>query len=127
MYSPDLLFLSQVRGTAESCGWRAQTIIGAQLPPDGVDGDIIVVDCTRDLPRAWAVLEAVKPACPWLVLAAHQHVHVDVGEEALRRGATEVVRRGAILSRLAQYLGRTDAPGGPFVGEPPKPAETTPK
>ena len=119
VYSPDLLFFSQVRGTAQAAGWAALSLHDAKLPPDGVDGDVVIVDATRELEKAWAVLEAVKPACPWLVLVAHQHLHPEVGEEALHRGATEAVRRGAILSRLAQRIGAPTGTGAPFVGAPP--------
>ncbi|HLE47052.1 MAG TPA: hypothetical protein VI818_02050, partial [Candidatus Thermoplasmatota archaeon] len=105
VYTPDLLFYSQVRGASEAQGWTAQHLKSKSLPADGVGGDALVIDATRDLDAAWAVLEAAKVACPWLVLVCHQHKTMEVAEEALRRGATEAVRRGALLGRLAERLG----------------------
>lgn len=119
VHTPDLLFYSQVRGTALAAGWAVEQIHLGRLPDDGVDGDTIVVDCTRDLPKAWALLETLRSHRPWLVLVAHQHLHPEVGEEALHRGATEAVRRGAILSRLAQRIGGPTEEGAPFTGKPP--------
>jgi hypothetical protein len=119
IHTPDLLFFSQVRGTALAAGWTVQQIQNGNLPDDGVDGDAVIVDATRDLPKAWALLDALRSQCPWLVLVAHQHLHPEVGEEALHRGATEAVRRGAILSRLAQRIGAPDPDATPFTGKPP--------
>jgi hypothetical protein len=114
------MFYSQVKGTAEMCGWKAERLAVGAFPADGIRGDVVVIDAMRDLEKAWAVLDAVKPETPWLVLVCHQHVYAEVAEEALRRGATEAVRRGAFLSRLAQRLGAKPPVGAPFVGEPPK-------
>lgn len=123
VYSPDLMFYSQVKGTAEMLGWKTERLSGPTFPADGISGDVIVVDVMRDLDKAWAFMDAVRPQCPWLVLACYQHVHTEVAEEALKRGATESVRRGAFLSRLVQRLdGKAPPTGTPFVGEPPKPA-----
>src|SRR6185503_52840 len=93
VYSPDLMFFSQIKGSVEPLGWKAERIADDRLPPDGVSGDAIVVDCNRDLPRAYAVLDKLRPECPWLVVACYQHQHTEVAEEAIRRGATEAVRR----------------------------------
>lgn len=119
VYTPDLMFFSQVKGLVETAGWKAQQVKDASLPADGVDGDCLVIDANRDLPRAYAVLDAARPARPWLVMFCHPHQAPETGEEALRRGATEAVRRGALLSRLAQRLGATGSPNL-FVGEPDK-------
>jgi hypothetical protein len=119
IHTPDLLFFSQVKGTATSAGWSVVHLQAGKLPADGVDGDAVIVDATRDLPKAWAILDALRPLCPWLVLVAHQHLHPEVGEEALHRGATEAVRRGAILSRLAQRIGAPEPDQQPFTGKPP--------
>lgn len=121
VYTPDLMFFSQVKGTAQQYGWSAERLWEAQLPPGGVSGDVVVVDLMRELDKGWAILDRIRPECPWLVLGCYQHVHTEVADEALRRGATEAVRRGAFLSRLAQRLGGNPPPEGtPFVGEPPK-------
>lgn len=120
VYSPDLMFFSQIKGSVEPLGWTARRIPDEALPADGVDGDAVVVDCNRDLPRAYRVLDMMRTACPWLVLACYQHQHTEVAEEAIRRGATEAVRRGAILSRLvARLSGPSPAgPGTIYGGEP---------
>ena len=119
VYTPDLLFYSQVKGTTEAQGWTAQHLRTKTLPLDGVDGDAVVIDATRDLDSAWAVLEAAKQACPWLVIVCHQHKTMEVAEEAVRRGATEAVRRGALLARLAERLGAKTPNAAPFTGSPP--------
>ncbi|MBI2076785.1 MAG: hypothetical protein HYT80_00225 [Euryarchaeota archaeon] len=119
VYTPDLLFYSQVKGTSEAQGWTAQHLRARALPAEGVDGDALVIDATRDLDGAWAVLEAAKEACPWLILVCHQHKTMEVAEEALRRGATEAVRRGALLARLSERLGAKPPGVMPFTGKPP--------
>ncbi|HEX9816688.1 MAG TPA: hypothetical protein VGB18_06890 [Candidatus Thermoplasmatota archaeon] len=119
VHSPDLLFYSQVKGTALAAGWAVAQIHLGRLPDDGVDGDAVIIDATRDLPKAWAFLDSLRSHRPWLVLVAHQHLHPEVGEEALHRGATEAVRRGAILSRLAQRIGGPSPDDAPFTGKPP--------
>lgn len=120
VYSPDLMFFSQIKGSVEPLGWTAQRIPDDALPPDGISGDTIVVDCNRDLPRAYRVLDKVRPECPWLVLACYQHLHAEVAEEAVRRGATEAVRRGAILSRLVARLSEPAPSPSPAIygGDP---------
>lgn len=119
VHTPDLLFYSQVKGVADAARWSCHHL-GEGFPEDGVDGDTVVIDATRDLDSAWRRLEAAREAGPGLVMVCHQHKHMEVGEEALRRGATEAVRRGAFLQRLGIRLGigsLTDK--APFVGKPP--------
>lgn len=126
VYTPDLLFFSQVQGTAKACGWSAVHFrTPEELPPEDVSGDALVVDATRNLAEAWKVLEAAKKARPGLVLVCHQHLHPEVAEEATRRGATEAVRRGALLARLATRLGAEGAAKAPFVGPPPDAGRST--
>ena len=121
VFTPDLMFYSQTKGTAHACGWTALHLREPRLPTDGVSGDCLVVDATRNLEAAWAILDAAREDCPWLVLVCHQHKTMEVAEEALRRGATEAVRRGALLTRLAERLGGKPPSGQPlFVGKPPE-------
>lgn len=118
VYSPDLMFFSQVKGTARACGWSAESLKGTEPGAGELAGDAVVIDANRELPAAWAVLEQVKVGNPAFVLVCHQHKQMEVAQEALRRGATEAVRRGALLTRLAERLGEPAGGAAPFVGEP---------
>jgi hypothetical protein len=121
VYTPDLIFFSQIKGVVEPLGWTAQKMSGALLPAEGVHDAAIVVDCNRDLETAYRALDAARNGRPRLVLACYQHKHTEVAEEAIRRGATEAVRRGAILSRLVARLGDAEAGGSTpkiYGGEP---------
>lgn len=109
LVTSDLLWASQVQGVAAKAGWPVLRLEGAPpaLPPDGVRGDVLVLDLARESERALSVLDAcLGPQCPWEVLACYPHVDVGVRQEAMRRGVTHAWPRSQFLARLAESLAR---------------------